>query len=57
MGDYLLRDIPQEVHRQAKAQAALEGISLRELILKAIKEYLKPKPKDVSKSKDDDDCH
>ena len=38
-----LRNIPDELHRKAKSEAALEGITLRELVLKAIEEYLKKK--------------
>jgi predicted HicB family RNase H-like nuclease len=38
-----LRDIPDELKRQAKAEAALMGITLRELVIRAITEYLKKK--------------
>jgi predicted HicB family RNase H-like nuclease len=38
-----LRDIPDDLHRKAKAAAALEGITLKELVIKAVKEYLKKK--------------
>ena len=38
-----LRDIPEDLHRKAKAAAALEGITLKELVIKAIEEYLKKK--------------
>ena len=38
---YTIRDIPDDLHRQAKATAALEGITLRELILKALEVYVK----------------
>ncbi len=37
---YTIRDFPEELHRKAKATAALEGITLRELILKAIADYI-----------------
>lgn len=37
--DYLLRNIPREVWRQAKHTAIDEGITLRELLLKAVAEY------------------
>jgi predicted HicB family RNase H-like nuclease len=40
---YTIRDFPQDLHRRAKAKAALEGVSLRELILKAIAEYIEQK--------------
>ena len=38
-----IKDFPDELHRKAKAAAALEGISLKALIIKAIEEYLKKK--------------
>jgi hypothetical protein len=37
---YTIRPFPQELHRKTKATAALEGITLRELILKAVAEYV-----------------
>jgi hypothetical protein len=37
---YTIRNIPEDLHRKAKATAALEGITLRELILKAVAEYV-----------------
>jgi predicted HicB family RNase H-like nuclease len=36
-----MRDIPDQLHREAKAKAALMGISLKELIIRAITEFLK----------------
>jgi len=36
-----LRDFPEDLHRKAKAEAALQGISLKELIIRALTEYLK----------------
>lgn len=41
MSDINLRDFPKDLHREAKAKAALEGITLKELIIKAIEAYLK----------------
>ena len=38
-----MKDFPDELHRKAKAEAALEGISLKALIIKAIEEYLERK--------------
>jgi predicted HicB family RNase H-like nuclease len=38
-----LRDIPDDLHRRTKAQAAMEGITIKELVIKALKEYLKKK--------------
>lgn len=39
-GGYLLRDIPQELWDAAKHKAVDKGISLRELILQAVKEFI-----------------
>jgi hypothetical protein len=39
-GNYLLRDIPQDLWDQAKHRAVDEGASLRDLILKALRSYL-----------------
>jgi predicted HicB family RNase H-like nuclease len=36
-----LRDFPEELHRQAKAKAALMGVSLKEVFIRAMTEYLK----------------
>ena len=38
-----VKDFPDSLHRKAKAKAALMGISLKELIIRAITEYLKKK--------------
>ena len=38
-----LRDIPDDLHRQVKAKAALMGISIKELTIRALTEYLKKK--------------
>ena len=37
---YLLRDIPEDLWNQAKHQAVDDGISLREMILEALRAYL-----------------
>jgi len=37
---YTIRDFPEDLHRRAKAKAAMEGISLRELILRALQIYV-----------------
>ena len=39
-GNYLLRDIPAELWAAAKHKAVDEKLNLRELILKALQEYL-----------------
>jgi len=36
----MLRDVPEDLHRRAKAKAAMEGITLKELVLRAITEYV-----------------
>jgi predicted HicB family RNase H-like nuclease len=38
-----LRDVPEDLHRRAKAQAAMEGISLKALVIKLLEDYLKKK--------------
>ena len=38
-----IKNFPDDLHRKAKAEAALEGISLKALIIKALEEYLKKK--------------
>ena len=35
-----IRDFPEELHHRAKIQAAVEKISLKELMIKALSEYL-----------------
>ena len=42
VGAYLLRDIPAELWLAAKHRAVDEKLNLRELILKALQEYLTP---------------
>jgi len=36
-----IRNFPDDLHRKAKIQAAIEGTSLKGLIIKALTEYLK----------------
>ena len=38
-----IKDFPDDLHRKAKSEAALEGISMKALFIKAIEEYLKKK--------------
>lgn len=38
-----LRDFPDELHRKMKAAAAMEGISMKDLIIKVVEEYLERK--------------
>ena len=42
MTKYLI-DLPEDLHRKIKAEAALMGISLKEFIIRALTEYLKKK--------------
>ena len=35
-----LRDVPDDLHRRAKARAAMEGVSLKQLIIRLLEEYL-----------------
>jgi hypothetical protein len=37
---YTIRDFPEDLHKRAKSTAALEGISLRALILKSLRVYV-----------------
>jgi hypothetical protein len=36
----LIKDFPEDLHIEAKVQAAREQITLKEIILKAVAEYL-----------------
>jgi len=45
MAQFMIRDFPDELHKQAKIRSVEEGITLHELILKAIREYLSKKRK------------
>jgi predicted HicB family RNase H-like nuclease len=40
MKQYMM-DFPDELHREAKVRAAQEGITLKDLIIKAVEAYLK----------------
>jgi hypothetical protein len=37
----LIRDFPKDLHHTARIQAAVEGISLKELFTRAVRDYLK----------------
>jgi len=41
----LVPDCPEELHRQVKIQAAVEGIPLKELVKKSLREYLQKQQK------------
>ena len=38
-----IRDFPEELHHKAKIQAAVEKIALKDLMIKALAEYLERK--------------
>jgi len=38
-----IKDFPDDLHRRSKAEAAMEGISLKAIIIKALEEYLAKK--------------
>lgn len=35
-------ELPDDLHRRLKAQAAIEGVSLRELVIQLLEKGLKP---------------
>jgi hypothetical protein len=35
-----LRKVPDDLHRKAKARAAMEGVTLKQLIMRLLEEYL-----------------
>ena len=41
MATVYIREFPEDLHRRSKAEAALMGITLKELIIRALTEYLK----------------
>jgi len=41
----VMKDFPTDLDRKAKAQAALEGISFKALVIKCLEEYLQKKGK------------
>ena len=44
----LVPDCPEELHRQVKIQAVTEGIPLKELVKKALREYMERQKKKKS---------
>ena len=40
MGTLNLKNFPDELHEQAKSRAALEGITLKQLVVQAMNVYL-----------------
>ena len=49
MTQYMIKSFPPELHKAAKIRAAEEEITLQELILRAIREYLKAGKRRASK--------
>jgi plasmid stability protein len=43
MATVFVREFPDDLHRDAKVRAAKEGITLKDLIIKAVEEYLRKK--------------
>ena len=35
-----LRNVPDDLHRKGKASAAMEGVKLKQLIIRLVEEYL-----------------
>ena len=40
-----IKDFPDDLHREAKIYAVTNGISLKELVIRALRDYLKRKKK------------
>jgi predicted HicB family RNase H-like nuclease len=36
-----LRNVPEDLHRQVKSEAALRGMTLQDFVIKVLQEYLK----------------
>ena len=49
MGVVNIRDFPEELHRAAKVRAAQEGVSMKDIIIRAVTEYLNKKETDRKK--------
>jgi predicted HicB family RNase H-like nuclease len=41
MATIYLRNVPEDLHRQIKSEAALQGVTLQDLVIKVLAEYLK----------------
>lgn len=40
-----IKDFPEDLYREIKIQAAVEGVSIKELVILAVKDYLKKQKK------------
>jgi hypothetical protein len=45
MATVYLREFPEQLHRELKARAALMGISMRDLVVKAVERFLEDEKK------------
>ena len=45
MKSLIIKGFPEDLHRETKIQAAVEGISIKELVIRAVKDYLKKRKK------------
>lgn len=43
MATVYIRDFPEDLHRKVKSEAALRGMSMKDLVVKALEDYLKRK--------------
>ena len=41
MATVYLREFPEDLHRKVKAEAAMKGITMKELVVRALEAYLK----------------
>jgi plasmid stability protein len=51
MATMFIKNFPDDLHRQAKAEAALQGVTLREIVAEALTAYLKVQEKKRAKRK------
>lgn len=40
-----IREFPDDLHREMKIQAAVQGISIKDLVIQAVRDYLKKRKK------------
>jgi len=45
MKSLIIKGFPEDLHREMKIQAAVEGTTIKELVIQAVKDYLKKKKK------------
>ena len=49
MGNFLIKRVPDELHRSFKAACAIEGIAMREKVMELIREYVEKQERKKSK--------